>query len=129
MTLTGARMCRPRWSCLSVLPVRLPCIVLPVGPPCPTVVHPAAAAPQVMGFYMEKNRKFRFKGEAITEKALEAFAKTVVDGTAEAEFKSAPIPEDNKAGPGRSVHWRGPRRASGDCPGTIAMQAFRAGPC
>ena len=46
---------------------------------------------------MAKNRKYRLK-EGISVEALEKFAASLIDGTAEAEFKSAPIPEDNKDG-------------------------------
>jgi len=56
-----------------------------------------AESPQVLGFYMEKNKKFKFTGEVNAE-ALEAFAQSVIDGTAVADYKSAPIPEDNKDG-------------------------------
>ena len=46
-----------------------------------------------MGFWMEKNKKYKFEGE-YTEEGLLAFAKSVVDGTATADFKSAEIPEE-----------------------------------
>ena len=46
-----------------------------------------------MGFHMEKNKKYKFDGE-YTEEALQAFAKSIVDGTAAADYKSAEIPEE-----------------------------------
>jgi hypothetical protein len=49
-----------------------------------------------MGFHMEANKKFKYDGE-LTEAALLAFAKTVVDGTAAADYKSAAIPEGEEA--------------------------------
>lgn len=51
-----------------------------------------AEAPVVLGFYMEKNKKFKLNG-AITEETLDTFAASLVDGTAQPEYKSAPIPE------------------------------------
>eukprot|EP00798_Chlamydomonas_sp_ICE-L_P013196 gene13196-19030_t len=50
-------------------------------------------SPTVLGFIMDKNRKFKFTGE-VTEDAIKEFAKSVADGTAVADFKSAAIPED-----------------------------------
>lgn len=49
--------------------------------------------PVILGFHMEKNRKYRFEGEVTTE-ALSAFAESLVDGTAQPQFKSAAIPEE-----------------------------------
>jgi hypothetical protein len=49
----------------------------------------------VVGFEMAKNRKYRLT-EEYTLAALEKFAGSLVEGTLEAEFKSAPVPEDNK---------------------------------
>ena len=49
--------------------------------------------PQILGFYMEKNKKYKLKVEP-TEEALMAFAESVVEGTATAEYKSQPIPEE-----------------------------------
>ena len=46
-----------------------------------------------MGFEMSANKKYKYTG-AVTEKELGAFAKSVVDGTAEADYKSAAIPEE-----------------------------------
>ena len=46
---------------------------------------------QIFGFEMEANKKFRMEGE-VTEASILAFAQNIVDGTAEAEFKSAAIP-------------------------------------
>lgn len=56
-----------------------------------------APSPSVVGFYMEKNKKYKLK-EAFSAEALEAFAAGILDGTAVADYKSAPIPEDNKDG-------------------------------
>lgn len=42
---------------------------------------------------MEKNRKYRYEGE-VTAEALSAFAESILDGTAQATFKSAPIPAE-----------------------------------
>lgn len=74
----------------------------------------ASATLQLLGFYMEKNKKFKM-AEDFTEKHVTAFAESVIDGTAQAEFKSAPIPEDPKDGecvfigrgdPGWVLGWR-----------------------
>jgi hypothetical protein len=51
----------------------------------------------VVGFEMAKNRKYRMKGDVAAD-TLGEFVTSLVEGTAEAEFKSAPIPEDNKDG-------------------------------
>jgi protein disulfide-isomerase A1 len=56
-----------------------------------------AAYLQVMGFHMEKNKKFKYTGE-LTEAALSAFATSVLDDTAQADFKSASIPEEPEDG-------------------------------
>ncbi|GAX73180.1 hypothetical protein CEUSTIGMA_g633.t1 [Chlamydomonas eustigma] len=56
-----------------------------------------AASPVIMGFHMEKNKKFRYTGE-LTEAALSAFANSVLDDTAKADYKSAPIPEEPEDG-------------------------------
>jgi protein disulfide-isomerase A1 len=60
-------------------------------PPCPPV------AAQVVGFEMEKNKKYTMSGE-ITAENIEAFAQGVADGTAHVEYKSAAIPEDDLDG-------------------------------
>ncbi len=46
-----------------------------------------------MGFHMEKNKKYKYSGK-INEEELTAFAKSVIDDTAQADFKSAAIPEE-----------------------------------
>jgi protein disulfide-isomerase A1 len=38
--------------------------------------------PKVVGFFMEKNRKYKHMSEDLSEAALLAFAKSVEDGTA-----------------------------------------------
>uniref|UniRef100_A0A383VY14 Protein disulfide-isomerase n=1 Tax=Tetradesmus obliquus TaxID=3088 RepID=A0A383VY14_TETOB len=53
----------------------------------------AEDAPVVVGFEMAKNKKYKLKGD-LSEKALGEFAASVLDGTAEAEYKSAPIPDE-----------------------------------
>ncbi|KXZ47594.1 hypothetical protein GPECTOR_34g753 [Gonium pectorale] len=52
-----------------------------------------ANAPVLLGFYMEKNKKYKLS-EPFTAEAVESFAQSVLDGTAQAEFKSQPVPED-----------------------------------
>ncbi|KAG2485578.1 hypothetical protein HYH03_015739 [Edaphochlamys debaryana] len=52
-----------------------------------------AESPVLLGFFMEKNKKYKLK-DAFTVENVAKFAESVVDGTAEAEFKSQPIPED-----------------------------------
>ena len=42
---------------------------------------------------MEKNKKYKFDGE-YTEESLLEFAKSIVDGTAASDYKSADIPEE-----------------------------------
>lgn len=49
--------------------------------------------PVVLGFALEKNQKFFFEGEP-TVAELSKFAKSLLDGTAEASFKSADIPAE-----------------------------------
>lgn len=56
-----------------------------------------AAGPVVIGFYMEKNKKYKMAG-AFSQEALAEFAAAVIAGTAPSEYKSAPIPEDNDDG-------------------------------
>lgn len=53
----------------------------------------AEDAPIIVGFEMAKNKKYKMK-EEVNEKNLKAFAEAVLDGTAEPEYKSAPIPEE-----------------------------------
>ena len=48
---------------------------------------------QVFGFELSANKKYRYTGE-ITEKALKAFAQSVIDETAEPDYKSAEIPAE-----------------------------------
>ena len=60
---------------------------------CPPKTASLLPPPQIMGFEMSANKKYKYTG-AITEKELGAFAKSVVDGTAEADYKSAAIPEE-----------------------------------
>lgn len=52
--------------------------------------------PVVLGFQLEKNKKFKMQ-EPFSEAAVEAFAQSMVDGTAQPEFKSAPVPEGEAA--------------------------------
>jgi protein disulfide-isomerase A1 len=54
-----------------------------------------AKSPVILGFYMEGNKKYRFT-EDMTVENLEAFGRSVLEGSATPEFKSAPIPENNK---------------------------------
>ena len=48
---------------------------------------------QVFGFELSANKKYRYTGE-FTEKALKAFAQSVIDETAEPDYKSAEIPAE-----------------------------------
>lgn len=48
---------------------------------------------QLLGFHMEKSKKYKLK-EDFTVENMEKFAESVFDGTAEAEYKSQPIPSD-----------------------------------
>ncbi|EFJ41881.1 protein disulfide isomerase 1 [Volvox carteri f. nagariensis] len=52
-----------------------------------------AASPVLLGFYMEKNKKYKLQ-EPFTLEAVEKFAESILDGTAQPEYKSQPIPED-----------------------------------
>lgn len=54
------------------------------------------ASPVIIGFHMEKNKKYRMTVDATDAAAMEEFANAVLDGTAQPDYKSAPIPEDNK---------------------------------
>ena len=53
-----------------------------------------AKSPSVVGFWMEKNQKYAFPAEEVTVETLTAFAQSIIDGTAEATFKSAAIPDE-----------------------------------
>ncbi len=46
-----------------------------------------------MGFHMEKNKKYKYTG-GMNEEELLVFANAVIDGTAQADFKSAAIPDE-----------------------------------
>eukprot|EP00197_Chlamydomonas_leiostraca_P006170 CAMPEP_0202858778 /NCGR_PEP_ID=MMETSP1391-20130828/1156_1 /ASSEMBLY_ACC=CAM_ASM_000867 /TAXON_ID=1034604 /ORGANISM="Chlamydomonas leiostraca, Strain SAG 11-49" /LENGTH=530 /DNA_ID=CAMNT_0049537733 /DNA_START=11 /DNA_END=1603 /DNA_ORIENTATION=+ len=56
-----------------------------------------AKGPVLLGFFMEKNKKYKLS-EELSEASIKKFAEGVLDGTAPVEYKSAPIPEDNKDG-------------------------------
>lgn len=62
-------------------------------------VSEEAPRPVVMGFSVAGGggKKFKIPGDYNLEN-LKAFAQSMVDGTAQQEFKSAPIPENNKEG-------------------------------
>ena len=51
---------------------------------------------QVLGFNQQGNKKFRFSGDATSKTQLSAFAQSLLDGTAPADFKGAPIPAEPK---------------------------------
>lgn len=55
----------------------------------------ARIAPQVVGFFMDKNKKYKMTAE-LTEASLATFAAGVEDGTAPVEYKSAPVPEEGE---------------------------------
>lgn len=59
---------------------------------------PSFLLSQVVAFDTKKSKKFRMTEPASDVKALEAFAKSVADGTAEPQLKSAPVPENDKDG-------------------------------
>lgn len=50
-------------------------------------------APLIVGFEMAKNKKYKMTTD-VNEKNIKAFAESVLDGTAQPEYKSAPIPEE-----------------------------------
>ncbi|GFR44575.1 hypothetical protein Agub_g5850 [Astrephomene gubernaculifera] len=52
-----------------------------------------ASSPVLLGFHMEKNRKYKLS-EPLTAASVEAFAASVADGSAQPEYKSQPVPED-----------------------------------
>ena len=52
-----------------------------------------AKSPSVVGFWMEKNQKFGFDQDLSIE-TLTTFAQSLLDGTAQATFKSAAIPDE-----------------------------------
>jgi protein disulfide-isomerase A1 len=54
-------------------------------------------APVLVGFEMEKNKKYTYKGE-LTVEGIEEFGQGVLDGTAHIEYKSAEIPENDLDG-------------------------------
>ncbi|KAJ9506014.1 hypothetical protein QJQ45_016668 [Haematococcus lacustris] len=54
-----------------------------------------AVAPVVLGFHMERSKKYKML-EEMSPAAVKSFAAAVLDGTAHVELKSAPIPENNK---------------------------------
>jgi protein disulfide-isomerase A1 len=53
-----------------------------------------ANSPSIVGFFMEKNQKFGFPSEEVTVETLTSFAQSIVDGTAQATYKSAAIPDE-----------------------------------
>ncbi|KAG2446641.1 hypothetical protein HYH02_008213 [Chlamydomonas schloesseri] len=52
-----------------------------------------ATSPVLLGFFMEKNKKFRMEGD-FTADNVAKFAESVVEGTAQAVLKSEAVPED-----------------------------------
>lgn len=52
-----------------------------------------AKSPSVVGFWMEKNQKYSFDQD-LTLETLTAFAQSLIDGTAQATYKSAAIPDE-----------------------------------
>jgi protein disulfide-isomerase A1 len=53
----------------------------------------AEDAPLIVGFEMAKNKKYKMTTD-LNEKNIKAFAESVLDGSAEPEYKSAPIPDE-----------------------------------
>nr|QKY15211.1 protein disulfide isomerase 1 (PDI1) [Polytomella parva] len=55
--------------------------------------------PKVVGFEMEANKKFNMpSGSQFSQDSVAAFAMSILEGTAEVEYKSAPIPSSPKDG-------------------------------
>ncbi len=69
------------------------------------LVPPARGRPQVIGFFMEKNRKYKLK-EEFSQEALKAFTAGVLDGTAEVRCAAGWGPWCWRDGEGRRAQGR-----------------------